>query len=151
MPTSKQVSNRSKFTKEYKVREIQKNLTRKARLKKQYLKTLKEEGYDVPDKKPSTTSQDNVKSFREERALQGKKKLDEKREIKKQLKRQQAEQAQESRKLEIDRIKRAKEMEQERERKKKRMTQRTRSGQPRMGPKIEEMLGKIKGDALYTE
>ncbi|AQZ15228.1 FYV7 (YLR068W) [Zygosaccharomyces parabailii] len=151
MPTSKQVSNRTKFTKEYKVREIQKNLTRKARLKKQYLKTLKEEGYEVPDKKPPTTSQANVKTLREERALQGRKKLDDKREIKKQRKRLQAEKAQEFRKLEIERIKRAKEMGQERERKKKKMTQRTRSGQPRMGPKIEEMLGKIKGDALYTE
>lgn len=151
MPTSKQISNRNKFTKEYKVKEIQRNLTRKARLRKQYLKTLKEEGYEVPDKKPTSTSKDKGKTLREERALQGKNRIDEKKEIKKQRKRMQAESAQEARKLEEEKIKRARKMEQEREMKKKKMTQKTKSGQPRMGPKIEEMLGKIKGDSLYTE
>ncbi|GAV54788.1 hypothetical protein ZYGR_0AS01110 [Zygosaccharomyces rouxii] len=151
MPTSKQIRNKDKFTKEYKLKEIQKNLTKKARLKKEYLKTLKNEGYEVPDKKPIPVSKDDIKHLREERALQGKKKLDEKKEIKKQRKRLQAEHAQEARKKAEERVKIIEQKEQEREKRKIKMTQKTKTGQPKMGPKIDDMLDKIKNDSLYTE
>lgn len=151
MPTSKQIRNRDKFTKEYKLKEIQRNLTKKARLKKEYLKTLKSEGYEIPDKKPTPVSKDDIKNLREERALQGKKKLDEKKEIKKQRKKAQTQQAQEAKKKAEERVRIIEQKERERERRKVKMTQKTRTGQPKMGPKIDDMLGKIKNNSLYTE
>ncbi|CAR28378.1 ZYRO0F02618p [Zygosaccharomyces rouxii] len=151
MPTSKQIRNRDKFTKEYKVKEIQRNLTKKARLRKEYLKALKSEGYEVPDKKPTPVSKDDIKHLKEERALQGKRKLDEKKEIKKQRKRLQAEHAQEAKRKEEERIKIIEQKAQEREKRKVKMTQKTKTGQPKMGPKIDDMLDKIKNNSLYTE
>lgn len=150
MPTSKQIRNKDKFTKEYKLREIQKNLTKKARLKKEYLRTLKNEGYKVPEKKPTPVSKDDIKQLREEHESQGKKKLDEKKEIKKQRKRLQVERAQEAKMKEEERIKVIKQKEQEREKKKTKLTQKTKTGQPKMGPKIEDMLGRINSNSLYT-
>lgn len=151
MATHKQHENRKKFTKEYKVKEIQRNLTKKARLKRGYLKVLKEEGYTVPDKKPALISKDDIQMLKAERSLQGKKKLDEKREIKKQRNRLQRDLIEERRKNEVEKLKQTKEKLQERERRKTRLTQRTKSGQPRMGPKIEDLLNKIKEDDTYTK
>lgn len=150
MATSKQIDNRKKFTKEYKVKEIQKNLTKKARLRKEYLKVLKEEGYSVPEKNPDTVKTYDAKKAKEERILQGKKRYDEKKEIKRQRKLSQKEQAELRKDREVERIKMAKEKQVDREKRKRRMTQKTKSGQPKMGPKINDLLDKIKGDDTYT-
>lgn len=150
MATFKQQQNRKKYTKEYKVKEIQKSLTKKARLKKGYLKALKEEGYSIPDKKPKSSSSNEVEKLSTDLREKGKKKLDEKKEIKQERKRQQRALLEERRKNELESIKKAKERLEERERRKKRLSKRTRSGQPLMGPKIEDMLSKIKEDETYT-
>ena len=104
MGTAKQNQNRKKFTREYKVKEIQRSITKKTRLRKEYLKALKDEGYAVPEKEPKTVAKESVRKIKEARAIEGKKKL----------------------------------------------TQRTRTGQPLMGPKIEDLLDKIKTDDTYT-
>ncbi|KQC42191.1 Essential protein required for maturation of 18S rRNA [Saccharomyces cerevisiae] len=89
MGTAKQNQNRKKFTREYKVKEIQRSITKKTRLRKEYLKALKDEGYAVPEKEPKTVAKESVRKIKEARAIEGKKKLDEKKEIKKQRKRMQ--------------------------------------------------------------
>ncbi|CAI1573364.1 hypothetical protein SEUBUCD646_0L01340 [Saccharomyces eubayanus] len=150
MGTAKQSQNRKKFTREYKVKEIQRSITKKTRLRKEYLKALKDEGYTVPEKEPRTGVKDSVRKIKEARATEGKKKLDEKKEIKKQRKKLQRDELNERRNDELERIRVSKEKFQMREDRKKRMTQRTRSGQPLMGPKIEDLLDKIKTDDTYT-
>lgn len=150
MATTKQQHNRKKFTKEYKVREIQKNLTQKARLKKEYLKALKEEGYSVPEKAPSGKSKQDYRKLKAELRDEGKRKFDEKKEIKKERKRQQREEAEERRTRELENIKQVKAKMDERERRKKRLSQKTRTGQPLMGPKINDLLSKIREDDTYT-
>ncbi|CAG58963.1 uncharacterized protein GVI51_F01309 [Nakaseomyces glabratus] len=142
-------SNGKKFTKEYKVKAIQQNITRKARLKKEYLKALKEEGYAVPEKETSRREV-NVKKLKEDKRLEGKKKIDEKKELKKQRKREQREKLEERRRKEEEKVKIIRQKEQEREQKRRKMTKRTRSGQPLMAPKIEDLLSKIKNDDTYT-
>ena len=132
------------------MKEIQKSITKKTRLKKEYFKALKEEGYAVPERKPISQAKTNVRKLREEKALQGKQKLDEKKEMKRERKKLQKEQVEERRKRELDQIKLSKDKYEQREKRKVRMTQRTRSGQPRMGPKINDLLDKIKGDETYT-
>ncbi|CAI4047377.1 hypothetical protein SUVZ_12G1210 [Saccharomyces uvarum] len=150
MGTAKQSQNRKKFTREYKVKEIQRSITKKTRLRKEYLKALKDEGYTVPEKEPRTGVKDSVRKIKEARATEGKKKLDEKKEIKRQRKRLQRDELNDRRNDELERIRVSKEKFQMREDRKKRMTQRTRSGQPLMGPKIEDLLDKIKTDDTYT-
>ncbi|CAI4046248.1 hypothetical protein N7582_003765 [Saccharomyces uvarum] len=150
MGTAKQSQNRKKFTREYKVKEIQRSITKKTRLRKEYLKALKDEGYTVPEKEPRTGVKDSVRKIKEARATEGKKKLDEKKEIKRQRKKLQRDELNERRNDELERIRVSKEKFQMREDRKKRMTQRTRSGQPLMGPKIEDLLDKIKTDDTYT-
>ncbi|CCD24312.1 Fyv7p NDAI_0C06530 [Naumovozyma dairenensis CBS 421] len=139
MATFKQQHNRKKFTREYKVKEIQRSITKKTRLKKEYFKALKDEGYTVPEKKGEDNPvKRNVKKLKEERALQGKQKLDEKKAMKRERKKLQKEQIQDQRKQEMERIQMSKEKHMARERRKTRMTQKTRSGQPKMGPKIDD-------------
>lgn len=142
--------NGKKFTKEHKVRAIQQNITRKARLKKEYFKALKEEGYTVPEQ-PESRREVNVKKLKEDRRNEGKKKIDEKKELKRLRKKEQREKAEEHRRQEIEKVKLIRQKEQEREVKKRKMNKRTRSGQPLMGPKIEDLLSKIKTDDTYTK
>lgn len=142
--------NGKKFTKEHKVRAIQQNITRKARLRKEYFKALKEEGYSVPEQRESRREV-NVKKLKEDKKLEGKKKIDEKKELKRLRKKEQREKAEERRRLEAEKVKTIRQKEQEREAKKRKMTKRTRSGQPLMGPKIEDLLSKIKTDDTYTK
>lgn len=150
MATAKQQHNRKKFTKEYKVKEIQKNLTQKARLKKEYLKALKEEGYSVPEKNPNGKSKDEIRKLKAGLREKGQKKLDEKKEIKKERKKEQREDAEARRRKQLEDIKQVKVKMDERERRKKRLSKKTRTGQPRMGPKIDDLLSKIKEDDTYT-
>lgn len=150
MATAKQQHNRKKFTKDYKLKEIQKSLTHKARLKKGYLKALKEEGYSIPDKKPVGKSKEEIRKLKTELREKGRKKLDEKKYDKKQAKKEQREASEDRRKRDIEDIKNVKNKMEQREKRKQRMTKRTRSGQPLMGPKIEDLLGKIKEDDTYT-
>lgn len=150
MATAKQQHNRKKFTKEYKVKEIQKNLTQKARLKKEYLKALKEEGYSVPEKNHNGKAKDEIRKLKVGLREKGQKKLDEKKEIKKERKKEQREDAEARRRKELEDIKQVKIKMDERERRKKRLSKKTRTGQPRMGPKIDDLLSKIKEDDTYT-
>ena len=150
MGTAKQNQNRKKFTREYKVKEIQRSITKKTRLRKEYLKALKDEGYAVPEKEPKTVAKESVRKIKEARAIEGKKKLDEKKEIKKQRKRMQKDELNKQRSEQLERIRVSKEKLQRREDRKKKLTQRTRTGQPLMGPKIEDLLDKIKTDDTYT-
>lgn len=175
MATSKQRFNRKKFTKEYKVKQIQKNITKRTRLKKQYLKALKEEGYSVPSKEQSSNSKkrdlnDNddilnsnndtvsisirkksVKDLKEEKRLAGKAKIDEKKRLKKEKLKKQREEREMRRQKELERIKLSKEKHLQREKRSKRLTQKTRTGQPLMGPKISDLLERIKKDDIYTK
>lgn len=138
-----------KFTREYKVKEIQKNLIKKARLKKEYLKTLKKEGYSVPEKDTSKEKFDFKKS-KQQKAFANKKRFDEKKELNRQKKKSQHEKAERRREEEVRRIKEVKEKERVRETRTRKLNQRTRTGQPLMGPKIEDLLDKIKSDDTYT-
>lgn len=104
MGTAKQSQNRKKFTREYKVKEIQRSITKKTRLRKEYLKALKDEGYTVPEKEPRTGVKDSVRKIKEARATEGKKKLDEKKEIKRQRKKLQRDELNERRNDELERI-----------------------------------------------
>ena len=144
MGTAKQNQNRKKFTREYKVKEIQRSITKKTRLRKEYLKALKDEGYAVPEKEPKTVAKESVRKIKEARAIEGKKKLDEKKE------RMQKDELNKQRNEQLERIRVSKEKFQRREDRKKKLTQRTRTGQPLMGPKIEDLLDKIKTDDTYT-
>ncbi|SCU91027.1 LANO_0D10550g1_1 [Lachancea nothofagi CBS 11611] len=139
-----------KHSKEYKVREIQKNLVKKARLKKDYFKALKEEGYAVPDKK-SSEAKLSYKELKAQNAVGNRQKLDEKKELKKMRGRQQHDKALQRQKYEQDKVKEVRDKEKQRNVRSSKVTQRTRSGQPLMGPKIEDLLGKIKADDTYTK
>ena len=147
----KQYRNKEKFTREYKVREIQRSITKKARLRRGYLKALKEEGYSVPDAAPdSSRVKQSVRERREDQRREGKRKFDEKKEMKRERRRTQQEQREESRRQQLESIRVSKEKFKLRERRSAKLTQRTRSGQPLMGPKIEDLLDKIKNDDTYT-
>ncbi|KAG0654904.1 rRNA-processing protein fyv7 [Maudiozyma exigua] len=150
MAFTKQQRNKEKFTREYKVREIQKSITKKTRLKKAYLKALKDEGYSVPDAQPQSRARISVRDMKEQRLREGKKKIDEKKEIKRERRKNSVMQAAEKRQRQMDRIKESKEKFKQREQRTNRLTQRTRTGQPLMGPKIEDLLDKIKKDDTYT-
>ena len=169
MATSKQQLNRKKFTKEYKVKQIQKNIAKRTRLKKQYLKALKEEGYSVPSKDELTNNNGNddlksesdassistkkksVKDLKEEKRLAGMAKIDEKKRLKKERLKRQREEREMRRQKELERIKLSKEKHLQRERRSKRLTQKTSTGQPLMGPKIADLLERIKKDDTYTK
>lgn len=150
MATAKQQLNRKKYTKDYKLKEIQKSLTQKARLKKEYLKALKEEGYTVPDKEPTRKSKEEIRRIKTEQKENSRRKLDEKKQLKKHAKKEQRTAVEERRKQELENIKNIKSKIEQREKRKQKLTKRTRSGQPLMGPKIEDLLGKIKEDDTYT-
>ena len=171
MATSKQQFNRKKFTKEYKVKQIQKNITKRTRLKKQYLKALKEEGYSVPSKDKLSNSKESnaddhnaddetvststknksVKDLKEEKRLAAKAKIDERKRLKKEKLDKQREEREMRRQKELERIKLSKERYLQREKRSKRLTQKTRTGQPLMGPKISDLLERIKKDDIYTK
>ncbi|CAI4035003.1 hypothetical protein SMKI_12G1400 [Saccharomyces mikatae IFO 1815] len=150
MGTAKQSQNRKKFTREYKVKEIQRSITKKTRLRKEYLKALKDEGYTVPERETRTGAKESVRKMKEARAIEGKKKIDEKKEIKKQRKKMLRDEIYKQRSEQLEKIRVSKEKFQMREERKKKLTQRTRTGQPLMGPKIEDLLDKIKTDDTYT-
>ncbi|QLG72890.1 hypothetical protein HG535_0D05990 [Zygotorulaspora mrakii] len=147
MATTKQQENRKRFTKEGKVKEIRRSLTKKARLKKGYLKALKEEGYSIPEKQPKLITGEKA---RQNDSHEGKMKWDGKVQIKKQRKKLQRDLLEERGKKEAQKVKENKERLETREKRKVNMTKRTRSGQPLMGPKIEDLLSKIKDDETYT-
>ncbi|CAB4254144.1 similar to Saccharomyces cerevisiae YLR068W FYV7 Essential protein required for maturation of 18S rRNA [Maudiozyma barnettii] len=150
MAFTKQQRNKEKFTREYKVREIQKSITKKTRLRKAYLKALKDEGYSVPEAQSQSQVKLSVRDMKEQRLREGKKKLDEKKEIKRQIRKNNVQQAVDHRQRQIDRLHESKEKFKQRERRSTQLTQRTRTGQPLMGPKINDLLDKIKKDDTYT-
>ncbi|AET37745.1 Fyv7p Ecym_1524 [Eremothecium cymbalariae DBVPG len=138
------VGTAKRFTKEHKIKEIQKSLHKRARIKKQYLKSLKVEGYELPDKqeKPKL-SYDQVKTDKRSKVAQNE-------ELKKRCKRLQSKELEERRQHNFAKIQEAKERQFAREKRSLRVTKRTRSGQPLMGPKIDDLLEKIKNDNTYT-
>lgn len=137
---------KKKFTKEYRIKEIQKNLTKKARLKKHYLKALKEEGYSVPDK----PIQQKPRITLEEQKSQNKKKVEDQRKLHKQRKHSDWETQKRHKEDELSKIQMSKNKQVEREKRSKKLNQRTRRGQPLMGPKINDLLDKIKNDETYS-
>ncbi|CCF57738.1 hypothetical protein KAFR_0D00910 [Kazachstania africana CBS 2517] len=141
MATAKQQHNRKKFTKEYKVKEIQKSITKKTRLRKNYLKALKEEGYDIPDKKPESKTKLSVRELKQQHTLEGKRKIDEKKEIIRERKRAKRVEAEERRAQQLENIKMAKAKQLEREKRSQKLTQKTRRGQPLMGTKNRKFVG----------
>ncbi|QEU60542.1 Fyv7 [Kluyveromyces lactis] len=138
---------KKKFTKEYRLKEIQRNLTKKARLKKEYLKVLKDEGYSIPEK-PQYEKHD--RSSVEAKKAFNKQKVRDQREEHKLRKRTQKEKEQSFKEQEMKRIQLSKEKQVERDRRAKKLTQRTKRGQPVMGPKINDLLDKINSDETYT-
>ncbi|CCE66178.1 hypothetical protein TPHA_0P00200 [Tetrapisispora phaffii CBS 4417] len=151
MVTSKQQYNKKKFTREYKVKEIQKNLTKKARLKKEYLKALKEEGYAVPEKAPSEGNEKyDYKKRKEEREQENRRRALERKAMKQEKKWKEKQRTLQRQQTQEERTKTIQLKLKDRERRRERLTQMTRSGQPKMGPKIEDLLNKIKTDDTYT-
>lgn len=153
MATDKQKLNRKKFTREYKAREIQKNITKRTRLKKNYFKALKSEGYAVPEKNDSDSKQEKTKSskqYREEQKQSGRQKLQNVKNAKVQKMKDQKIDKETKRLQQLERIEISKEKYRQRGKKTERLTQKTRSGQPLMGPRIENLLDKIKNDDTYT-
>ncbi|CCH41249.1 rRNA-processing protein [Wickerhamomyces ciferrii] len=123
--------------KESKSIEIKKSLVHRARLRKQYFKELKEQGEEVPEKQETSDrnrdrSQYQPKLDYKERAEIAKKRKEEARK-ERELKRQESIKISEKKKI-------------ERERKKDQLSKKTRSGQPLMGPRIANLLDKIKND-----
>lgn len=147
MATTKQQQNRKKFTKEYKIKEIQKSLTKKARLRKGYLKALKEEGYSIPDKRPTSIPNKPSKNLNGE---ENRRNFEQKKEIIQQRKKSHRDALEERKKNDFSKLKEAKEKLQEREKRRVKLAKRTKSGQPLMGPRIEDLLSKIKEDETYT-
>lgn len=139
-----------KFTKEYKIQQIQKNISRKSRLRKEYLKVLKEEGYEVPEKtstKPHITSRE----LKNQKTIEGRQKREDIKQAKRDRKRTLKEKLESRKQEEIAKIEDSKKMMMERERKKRKLTQKTRAGQPVFAPKIEHLLNKIQSDETYTK
>lgn len=132
-----------RYKKKDKIKDIQRHLVKQARIKKKYLKTLREEGYIVPEKR------DKSNTFNEEVKQENREKYNKKYELK-QKKRLQLEQEETYRQNELLRIRKAEEEHLKKAQRYHRITQKTRSGQPLMGPKIEDLLNKIKSDDVYT-
>lgn len=117
--------------------EIKKALVHRARLRKQYLKDLKEQGEELPEKAPrkeyeAKGQRPYPKPNYQERAEIARKRKElarKEREIKRQ-----------------DYAKNAEKKRADREKKKELLSQKTRTGQPLMGPRIANLLEKIKND-----
>lgn len=123
--------------KESKNQEIKKSLVHRARLRKQYFKELKKEGEAIPEKE--------FKKDRQSRETESKPRPDfrERAEIAKQRK-ELARKEREMKRQEY--IKNGEKKRAERERKKEQLSQKTRTGQPLMGPRIANLLEKIQND-----
>ncbi|ODV78807.1 rRNA processing [Suhomyces tanzawaensis NRRL Y-17324] len=119
--------------KESKSRDIKKALTHRARLRKGYFKLLEQEGESIPEKDVAK-SEERAKPTMNyaERAKIAKQRKEEQR--KEKLERVQ------------DRRKAIEKKDKERELKKLRLSQKTKTGQPLMGPRINNLLEKIRKD-----
>lgn len=137
MVNAKRLEKRKKFTKEYKIREIQKNLHKRSNQKRKYLKALKDEGYSVPEKedRPTHSSRPKQQELRSRKKDKNAEKIAQRKEY---------------RRKELEKISTIKSNESKRETRRERLSQKTRTGQPKMGPKIEDLLDKIKNDDIYT-
>ncbi|KAL6942339.1 hypothetical protein ACO0QE_003512 [Hanseniaspora vineae] len=153
----KKIQQSKKFTKEYKIAEIKKSLHKKARLKKNYFKALKDEGYSLPDERENQSSGrksrvDPSLSYKERKDIQKRENIEKLKALKQQkkdTKYQQKLTKEERRQKELDRVNEIKKKNENRQLKRERLTQTTRRGQPLMGPKIEDLLNKIKTDDIY--
>lgn len=119
-------------SRENKNREIKKALTHRARLRKNYFKLLDKEGQPVPLPEPAAEEHKQKKFDYAERAKIAK-------ERKEQARRAKLEEVQERRRT-IERKTK------ERELRKDRVTKTTKRGQPLMGPRINNLLDKIRKD-----
>ncbi|KAH3672976.1 hypothetical protein WICPIJ_009948 [Wickerhamomyces pijperi] len=131
---------------ETKLREIQHNLTQRARLRKHYFKDLKEMGEAIPEKSTrynEDSNGENSKGDYRDRKAQAQQTYKERMLITKQRK---AERHQAREQERIEKVKNIERREKERESNKERFSQRTGRGQPLMGPRIEGLLEKIKRD-----
>lgn len=117
--------------------EIKKALVHRARLRKQYLKDLKEQGEELPEKAPRKENEEKhnrpyPKPNYQERAEIAKKR------------KEVARKEREAKRQEY--TKNAEKKRAEREKKKELLSQKTRTGQPLMGPRIANLLEKIKNE-----
>lgn len=108
----------------------------KARLRKNYFKELKKEGQAVPEKQ-SRADRDDTNQGKKQLTFQERAKIAKER--KEATKKKRAEALDEKKRI-------SKEREEARQRQKERISQKTRTGQPLMGPRIENLLEKIKKD-----
>ncbi|SCV02248.1 LAMI_0G17238g1_1 [Lachancea mirantina] len=139
-----------KHTKEHKLREIQKSLTKKARLRKEYLKTLKQENLSLP-KKDEASPRLSYREAKTQKAAQRKEDVERKKELKIERKRLEKDRYLSSKQDEKQKLEDIRKKHEQRSVRSKKLTQRTKSGQPLMGPKIEDLLEKIKTDETYTK
>ncbi|KAL7666456.1 rRNA-processing protein FYV7 [[Candida] zeylanoides] len=137
--------------KEHKSDEIKKSLTHRARLRKNYFKLLDKEGIPVEKRNGSGVSEDDTEvgelghRAREPRMEERRKPMNfaERAKIAKERK-----EATRKEKLQSIKAKRAtmEHKSRERELKKERLSKKSRTGQPLMGPRINNLLDKIKND-----
>ncbi|ABN65321.1 predicted protein [Scheffersomyces stipitis CBS 6054] len=143
---------------ETKSRDIKKALTHRARLRKSYFKLLEKEGMSTPRDEIDNTSiyqlesgedeADQIQERRERKPLPKQEKVKpmnfaERAKIAKQRK-------EENRKAKLEDVRERRQTierkNREREKRKERISQTTKTGQPRMGPRINNLLDKIKKD-----
>lgn len=113
---------------EKKQREIKKLLVHKLRLKKNYYKLLENEGQQVPVK--AETKEPEKKLTYQDRIKIGKDR-----------KLKQRQEAIQNQKLKLSKIEESKKL---REQRKEKYSKKTKRGQPLMGPRISDLLEKIK-------
>lgn len=117
---------------EYKLHEIKQSLTQKARLRKQYFKDLKEMGETIPEKPQrdySSNKPSKEQTYKERLQISKQRKAEQRklREVEKE-----------------EREKLTEKKRKDREQRKEKFNQKTSKGQPLMGPRIEDLLEKIK-------
>ncbi|CDR40773.1 CYFA0S05e04324g1_1 [Cyberlindnera fabianii] len=117
---------------ESKNREIRQALVHKARLKKKYIKELEKSGEKLPER--SSKREEEAEKKKNQLTFQDRQKLAKER---KKASREQREKEKLERELQVEK------KQKEREKKKEALAQRTKYGQPLMGPRINNLLEKI--------
>lgn len=132
--------NPYKDLREFKSKEIKKSLVHKARLRKNYYKLLEKEGQAVPEKRGSTgDNNDNEDVNKQRKPMNYAERAKKTKELKEQRRKDKLEAIREKKQIMEAKAK-------ERERRLERVSQKTTRGQPLMGPRINNLLDKIKKD-----
>ncbi|ODV95215.1 hypothetical protein PACTADRAFT_49963 [Pachysolen tannophilus NRRL Y-2460] len=155
MVDRKRMDNPYKDRRDLKNREIKKSLTHRARLRKNYFKLLEKEGESVPSRDGNSDDQDQNQNQKEEEKEEQEQEQEQgdrntkltyqdRLKISKQRKLVKQQRILEARKEKIAKIEKAKN---QRERNKEKFKQKTSKGQPLMGPRISNLLDKIRTNA----